>query len=422
MTALDTDTPPRRGSRSPWAVLIIAIVTAGMSGPGQTSGVAVFIDPIVDDLGVSRTSVSAAYMVGTLVGGALLPTVGHFVDRRGVRLAQIILGLAFGVALASMSVVTGLAALALGFAGVRFLGQGSLLLVATVTVQRGFDRSRGAALGVFTTSSSALIALAPLALALLVNAFGWRPAFLLTACVVSSVVVACAAFGLRDRSTPAPHDPVAGSIAPGPGPPTVPAIHSFTRIEAMATPPFWLLAAMTAAGGMMGSALHFHQMDLLGDAGIPRTTAAALFVPQVIGATVAGLLIGYLSDRLGTKYLPAATMLLLLAALLSMSVVGPGPVAIVYSLALGAAIGAIRTAGATIQPRWFGLEHVGSIQGAIVLFGIAASAIGPVVLTLAEQTLGSYSRAAMALCVVPLSVLGFALGPNDGPDLRVDER
>jgi hypothetical protein len=37
-----------------------------MTLPGQTAGVSVFFDPITADPGISRTSASIAYAVGTL--------------------------------------------------------------------------------------------------------------------------------------------------------------------------------------------------------------------------------------------------------------------------------------------------------------------------------------------------------------------
>lgn len=404
-------------ARPAWIVLAIAIVSAGMTGPGQTLGVAVFIDSFVDDLSLSRSAVSTAYLVGTLAGAAMLPSVGRFIDRRGVRVAQIAVGVAFGIALVNMSLVNGLIWLTIGFAGIRFLGQGSLGLVATVTVQLRFERSRGTAIGIFTTATAGLIALAPVALAVAIDAFGWRSAWLVAAIVVSLTVVALAVFGLRDlpSGTRPSRRSIAADTAAAPTAAADPGASSYTRREAMATPSFWMLAAVTAAAGMMVTALNFHQIDLMGDAGISKTTAAALFIPQVIGATIAGLTIGYLGDRVGTRYLPAAAMALLIAAQLLAAVAAPGIVVIVYAIVLGATGGVVRTTAATLQPNWFGLAHVGSIQGGLVLFGVGASAIGPVALTLGEEALGSYPRAVVALCAVPIAALAFALGPNTGP-------
>lgn len=390
--------------RPGWVVLLLAVLTAGLTGPGQTIGVSVFIDHFVVDLDLTRSQVSGAYLVGTLTGAALLPFVGRFVDRRGVRFAQVVIGLLFGLALVNMSLVTGLVTLAIGFAGIRFLGQGSLSLVSTVTVQVRFRRTRGTALGIFTTASAGLMALVPVALAVSIDAVGWRRTWLIAAATVATVTVTMAWIGLRGL----PRGHVAADRS-------TTGDRSLDRAQAMRTAPFWMLASVTAAAGMMSTALNFHQIDLLGDAGISETAAAALFVPQVVGSTLAGLCIGYLGDRVGTRYLPAAGMVLLLIAQLFAAAVAPGAIAVVYAVVLGASGGAVRTAAAVLQPAWFGLAHVGSIQGALTLFGVGASAVGPVVLTLAEEWLGSYPAGLLALLVVPIAALICALGPNRPP-------
>ncbi|MFW2336490.1 MFS transporter [Ilumatobacter sp.] len=393
-----------RRPRPGWLVLGCAILTAGLTGPGQTIGVSVFIDHFVDDLSLTRSQVSAAYLVGTLAGASMLPTVGKLIDRYGVRIAQVVIGGLFGVALVNMSFVNGLVWLAIGFGGIRFLGQGSLSLVSTVTVQVRFDRTRGLAIGIFTTATAGLMAMVPVLLSFVIAAWGWRSAWVVSAVVIVGTVVPIAWFGLRDL--PRGRAEVQGrSTAAG----------GLDRSAAIRTSSFWMLVAVTGAAGMMSTALNFHQIDLLGDAGLSETAAAALFIPQVLGSSVAGLTIGYVGDRVGTRYLPAVSMGLLLAAQLLAAIAAPGVVAVLYAVVLGAAGGSVRTAATTLQPKWFGLGHLGSIQGALTLFGVGASAIGPVVLTLAEEATGSYPPALVVLGLVPLGALLFALGPNQGP-------
>ncbi len=123
-----------RELRNPNALLILglAIITSALTGPGQTVGVAVFNDHLVDGLDLSRQAVTYAYLVGTLSSAMLLPFVGKFIDRRGVRLSQMLVGVVFTLALLNMSQVNGWVWLAVGFFGIRFAGQGSLSLVASV--------------------------------------------------------------------------------------------------------------------------------------------------------------------------------------------------------------------------------------------------------------------------------------------------
>lgn len=392
-----------------WVVLALASLTAALTGPGQTIGVSVFIDSFVADLSLSRSEVSTAYLIGTLAGAALLPRVGKFVDARGVRIAQVIIGVLFALALVNMSFVNGLVWLSIGFAGIRFLGQGSLSLVAAVTVALGFVRQRGMAIGIFATITSGLMALVPVLLNVSIDGVGWRETWLLAAAFIAVTVVPIGWFGLRtlptgrrtvfaDRTDEAEDD-------------------SYERGEALRTRSFWMLASVSGAAGMLGTALNFHQIDLMAEAGISKTAAAALFIPQVIGSTLAGLVVGYLSDRVGTRYLPAAGMALLVLAQVLAAVIAPGAVAIIYAIVLGAMGGAVRTATATLLPSWFGTGHLGSIQGSFTFINVAASAIGPVALAVTEGVYGGYGPAALTLSVVPAAALLFSLGSD--PNRRV---
>jgi MFS family permease len=387
-----------------WFVLLLATIAAVCTGPGQTIGVSVFIDYFVDDLSLSRSEVSVAYLVGTLLAATMLPLVGKMIDRRGVREAQIIIGLAFGVALVNMSFVNGLVWLTVGFLGIRMLGQGSLGLVSTVTVSIRYLRNRGTALGLFATGTAAGMALIPVALALVISRVGWRNAWLVAAGVVVAVVVPIAWFGLR--SLPVGTRRVDAEST------TVVADESFSRAEAMRTRSFWVLAAVNGAAGMLGTALIFHQFDLLGDVGISKTAAAALFIPQVIGSTLSGLAFGYTADHIGTRFLPAVGMALLIAAMLLASIVQPGVIVVVYAIVLGAMAGGVRTIAATLLPTWFGTEHLGSIQGSLTLFTVASTALGPVVLAVTESWFGSYPPAVLLLTIIPAAALVFSLGTD----------
>ena len=391
-------------------MLALATLSAGLTGPGQTIGVSVFVDRFIEDLSLTRDQVSAAYLVGTLAGAALLPWVGRQIDRRGVRVAQMMIGTAFAVALVNMSLVNGLVWLAIGFAGIRFLGQGSLSLVSTVTVSLTFRERRGTALGIFSTVTAGLMALVPVALSIVIDALSWRQAWLISAAVIACTVVPIAFFGLRDlpRGT---HATATRSNQPQ-SPPAVEGVADFDRGEAMRTRSFWMIAAVSGSAGMLTTALNFHQINLMGESGIDEKVAAALFLPQVIGSTVAGLLVGYLADRLGMRYLPAAAMTLLVAAHLLGSVIEPGLVVIVYSMTLGAVGGAVRTAASTLLPGWFGTTHLGSIQGAVTFFNVAASATGPVALSLAQGALDDYSPAILLLAIIPAAAGAFSLLPD----------
>ncbi len=97
-------------------VAILMGITVGLlAGSANGVGVAVFNDHLVDGLDLSRQAVTYAYLVGTLSSAMLLPFVGKFIDKRGVRLSQMLVGGVFTLALLNMSQVNGWVWLAFGF-------------------------------------------------------------------------------------------------------------------------------------------------------------------------------------------------------------------------------------------------------------------------------------------------------------------
>ncbi len=383
-----------------------AAIALGMTGPGQTAGVSVFVDPMMAALDLSRSQVSGAYFVGTLGGAIAMPRVGRLIDERGARVSMGIVGGLFAVVLAAMAGVAGLITLTVGFVGIRMLGQGGLSLVATTAVAPWFDRRRGMAIGVTTAIGSGIIALVPVGSEMLISQTSWRLAWLVLAAVILLTVVPIAARGLID--TPADvGQRVDGDPEPHPDAPKVDLPRSFTRGEAMRTPIFWAMASAVAATGMIGTGLAFHQIDLLGEQGLTPTQAAGNFIPQTIAALTTMLAVGGLIDRLAPRWVLLGSMSILATAMLAVPYVSPGWTAIAYGVAVGASGSSVRALEAASFPRIFGLASVGRIRGVVTAISVASTAFGPLALSLGYDLTGSYRQVLLVLLVIPAAVAIF---------------
>jgi MFS family permease len=402
----------QRAPFSGWRILILAIVTGALSGPGQTVGVSVFVDHFIADLGMSRSQVSTAYLIGTLVAALGLPLVGQRIDSDGVRRTMTVIGAAFGAALIAMAGVQGFTTLVLGFVAIRLLGQGSLSLVSTVAVTHWFSRRRGTALGLFSTGVSILMALVPVGLSLVIEAYDWRLAWVTAGVIIWLTVIPIARLGMIDKPSVVGQVPdgAKGTESKYAKVRTV----SLSRSEALRTGRFWVLAAASASTAMLSTALNFHQISLMGDAGLTATEAAVMFLPQTIGAAVAGIAFGYLSDRLSGRWLLPMAMGLLASSLLMAANLSPGVPVVLYAITLGAAGGASLSITSTLLPRWFGTTHIGSIQGTSSFIGVAASALGPVAFSIARDTTGTYEQAATLFALIPIAaaVAAFTIKPS----------
>lgn len=373
-----------------WRIAGFAALTLAMTAPGQTVGVSVFIDPMIADLGVSRSQISAAYLVGTLVGATLLPAVGRWIDRSGVRRVMAIIGTAFGAVLVAMAGVRGIVALTAGFIGIRLLGQGSVTLASTTVVALWFDRLRGVAIGVSSAIGGGLMSLAPIVLGLGIARFDWRVTWVLAGLAVWLVVVPIARWGLRN--TPAD----VGQALDG---------------------------GAVATSGMITTGLAFHQISLLGERGLTPVQSAANFLPQTAAAIAATLVMGVLVDRVAPRLLVAASMASLGAAMVLAQTAAPGLSAVAFGVAAGAGAGSIRALEAAAFPRYFGLANVGSIRGLVMAVNVGATSFGPMALAFGHERLGGYGPTLTILLTVPAAVaLAAVFAPVPDEDLRLRVR
>ena len=69
-----------------WVIWLLSTAGILVSIPGQTMGMAVFTDHFIDALGLSRTELSLAYLVGTVGSSLFLTRAGRWYDWLGGRL------------------------------------------------------------------------------------------------------------------------------------------------------------------------------------------------------------------------------------------------------------------------------------------------------------------------------------------------
>lgn len=406
-----------RGTRfSGWRIVALATIAMGLTGPGQTIGVSVFIDHFAADLDLEKSWITAGYLVGTLTGSLALPTIGRLVDQYGVRRSMTMIGAAFATALVYMSGVQGIISLTAGFVFIRMLGQGSLSLVSVVSIQLWFERRRGTAISVAVTISAALMALVPVGLNAVIDGFGWRVAWLVAAGVVGTVVLPIAWFGMIDRPADVGQRPDGDVVRDDDEPVEAWGLDRATTIRSYE---FWLLAGSGAAVSMLITALNFHQVALLGESGFSSGEAAALFVPQVVGSSIGSPTTGYALDRVGTRHAPIVAVALLTLTLLVAGSASSTTEVIAYAVLLGLTGGASRSITSTVMPAWFGVRHLGAIQGSLSFIGVMASAAGPFAFSLTEIATGGYRSSAVIWAAVPAVLVAvFAVRPPHPERLR----
>ena len=388
-----------------WWVVLAGTLGAMMTFPGQTTGVSVFLDPIIADLGLSRSGVAALYLAGTLLGSLTLPLSGRLIDRRGPRTAVILFASAFALACVWMGMVRGAAMLLAGFTLIRALGQGALTLASGHVIAIWFVRRRGVAIGLLGVGTALASAVFPLVLETLIGSIGWRSSYAVLGLVIATTILPVGALVFRDRPEAYGLQPDGFAGAGRTGPESTP-VHEvdYTLREARRTITFWLNVTGLAFASAFGTGLVFHHFSILAEGGIGRSDAALAFVWFGAASAVANLGTGALLRWVPPRFLLSGMLLGLGAGLLLAGFV-PGPEVIVpYGLLLGARNGMFGSLDHNVFAYYFGRRHLGSVKGFATTALVIGSALGPLIMAAGYDLLGSYTQVMVACAVPPLAL------------------
>ena len=392
-----------------WIILAAGAFGSFMTLPGQTAGVSLFLDPITTELGMSRTSASSAYAVGTLAGILPAPLIGRWIDRRGPRLTATIISAALALACAYMALIQSGLALLVGFALLRGAAIGGLSLVSQQVVNLWFVQRRGIAAAAASLGLSAGAMVFPALTDLLISALGWRGAYVALAALIGLTMLPIAALVFRGRPETYGISTDAGLSSSLTGAREEP---SFTRREALRTGAFWLLCAIGFITNAVGTALLLNHFSIMQTAGIHRADAIivlAFYALVQAGATLGtGALLDYIEPR---RLVPLAMVFLATAS--ALPAFASGVVASwLYALCLGAAYGSQQAIGAAGYAHYFGRDHLGAIRGASFVFGISGAAFGPIPFAASFDGTGNYLYALVWSCALAIvcGVASFFVG------------
>ncbi|UZJ25650.1 MFS transporter [Rhodococcus antarcticus] len=352
-------TAPTLGIDGPraWAVTAAAFL-AMFTVFGVAYGFAAFLAPISTELGSSRAATAAVFSLTTFLFFALGAVSGAAVDRVGPQKVLLVGALALGLGLVVTSRATSLWQAALGHGLGVGVGVACGYVPLVAVVGAWFDRRRTVAVGVAVSGIGAGTLVGAPVGAALIDAVGWRDAYLVLAAVAVAVLLGCAAV-LR----PAPV-----AFGSGPVPPLRPRLRTpaFRRLygsqvllTAVLFVPFVHLPAYAATTGA-------------------GTVAAAALVGVIGAASIVGrLALGGLADRLGVVRTYQGCFVAMAASYaLWLGVPGYARL-VVFAVVLGVGYGGFVALGPAVAAQTFGVQGLGGLLGVLYTSAAVGSALGP---------------------------------------------
>jgi MFS family permease len=394
-----------------WVSVGVAALAMSATLPGRTYGLGLIKEPVRESLGIGDLEFNVLNFWAIIVGSVVVLPTGWLLDRLGARAVLTALAITLGGSVLFMSQAWDPTSLFVTLTLVRGLGQGALSVAAIALVGKWFKRRAGPAMGVFTVLLAFGFIVPIDAVGAGVQEVGWRDTW---AWVGAALLFGLAPLGwllARDSPEACGLRPDEAAVEEA-GPP-----RSLRLGAALRTPSFWVYTLATTVFNLTFSALTLDNEALLSEHGLDgRQINKLILGVLMVSGLPANLVAGWLARRRPMGKLLAAGVAILAASLAFFPAVGEVSAAVVYAVLLGISGGIITVIYFAVYGHTYGRGHLGSIQAAVQVLCVLASAVGPVALAACREYAGGTDAFFYAFAAVAgvLAVLAWAVRPPAG--------
>ena len=363
---------------------------------------AVFMYPLAEELGWSRTLIAGAASLGGLVSSFASPAVGWLIDRYGARIVLATSVLILGISVISLAWATVPIAFYLAYGTGRVIFSSPVQIGASVVVSRWFIRLRGRANGILTLCHSAGMVVFPLIAGLAIGAWEWQRAWIVLGVMVWAVALLPVSLliaqrpedvGLRPDGDMERPSKTSGDDSDRDEP-------EWTLKQAMYTPALWILAAATGALFLMQAGINIHLAAYLRDQGLGQTVATLGITVNATCLGIGSLIWGWIVERVPARYVLAAVAATMATGAYMFIRVDTTPEALVYSALFGLGLGGMLTVPPVAYADYFGRRSLGAIRGVTEPFASMGQAIGALVSGAIFDLTGRYFVAFMVFAIL----------------------
>jgi MFS family permease len=405
MTSKEISQPSNKAPRFFYGYVIIAVnfIILGLSS-GLILSFGVFFDPLLEQFGWTRTMISGANSLSSVLSGVLAIAMGGLADRFGPRLVVTFCGFCLGLGYFMMSQVNAVWQLYL-FYGVLIGIGGGLFVTVLSSIARWFVMRRSLMTGIVVSGLSIGQLIGPLVISRLIGAHGWRFSCAILGVAALLIIVLLAQFLRRD---PGKVDQLLGDQIEGKEKNFKSTDKDFILKEAYHTKQFWLVTIIFFCTGFTIFAFIIHIIPNATKLGISTVTAANILAVSggagIIGNFVLGGIIG---DRIGNRKAFMIGIFLMAVSLFWLVFARDVWMLYLFAIIFGIGLGCEGTSESPLIARLFGLGSHGLIYGVVTLSTTVGASVGPVLIGYMCDVFGNYQLAFLLSAVI--CVLGLVL-------------
>jgi MFS family permease len=359
-------------------VIVAAGAFMGCVAIGSIFSLPVFLQPMSQDTGWSRTAISTAMTFDFVTMGLASFGWGMAMDRFGPRIVVLAGGALLGLGLVLASRASTVLEFQMFYGILVGAGGGAIFAPMMATVTGWFDRHRSLAVSLVSAGMGmAPMTVAPIA-AMLVSSYGWR---------FSQLAIGIAAWalllpvGLLVRGSPA----LASNFGRGA------ALSQVNARTALMSPQFAVLALTYFCCCATHSGPLFHTVSYAISCGLSVTAAVSIYSVEGLSGLFGRIVFGLLGDRFGAKRVFVVG--LLIQAMAAGSYMFARQQAEFYTVAtvFGFVYAGIMPLYAVLMRENFPLAIMGTMVGAGSMASSLGMALGPLAGGLLFDTYGNYA-------------------------------
>lgn len=373
-----------------WLVFGTLFLAAGVNVGSSNYAFGLFIEPLETSFGWSRAAISASLSF-VAVGSLASPIVGRFMDRYGARPVMIVGLILMGISFLLRPAMTELWHwYSLSF--LQFIAMsGITALPAGRLIPIWFESSQGRMMG-FTVAGINFGGIAiPLVVTLTLGVSGWEMAYFLLG-LIALAMAGLVIFLVQEH--PLEHKEEAISGLPN----SNETLSGVSLSSAVRTRSFFAIISAMTFGSFAHAGVFPQLVPHFNDLGVSAGWAAATVTVMATAGLIAKPAFGYLSERMTARR----------AMMLTLSGQCVGAVFLVVSPTLawiglpifGVSMGAHSALIPLLVQESFGLRHIGSIMGVVIMFAMVPFGLAPLIAGLTFDLTESYTAAFLGFAVL----------------------
>lgn len=372
-----------------WLVALIVLLQLFILGGFFNNSIALFLLPVTEDMGISRTAFSLAVGCRGVVAFLVALVSGTALTKLGFRKCSGILLLQGAVALVLMATSKSPVVYGIGM-GMLGLADGICISTGPARIIRSwFHKHQGAVLGTVSAFTGIGGSILAILLTAVISISSWRTAQLVCAGIMGTVAVLTLLF-VRDRPEDIKLKPFGEGQYDHKEKKPKQQWAGFSFRELLRKPGFYLLILLTLLSNLLGYSMMHAMVPHYQDSGLTPDQATSLQSIFLLVLASAKLVLGLISDKAGPKWAAVTCLICIIVSLVLMAVVNSYAIAFVSVFTLGFSLAHTTITVPLLVPNLFGSRAQATSVGIFTaVVSLASMTSAPFINTVYDK-IGTY--------------------------------